>query len=70
MNRLEKESRGRQIRTAGKRRVGPRSKYCPRLSPAHRKILQGYGLNDLTINKRNPWQRFEGKQNKRTESDL
>ena len=34
---------------AEKSRPGPSSKSCPRLSPKHRKTLQGYGLNDSTI---------------------
>jgi hypothetical protein len=35
------------------------SKYCPRLSPAHRNTLRGYGLNDLTINK---WESYSVSQ--------
>src|SRR5664280_2258645 len=43
--------RGGNVSTPAKQRSGPSSKDCSRLSPAHRKILQGYGLNDLTINR-------------------
>jgi hypothetical protein len=40
---------GEKMSMAEKSRPGPSSKSCPRLSPKHRKTLQGYGLNDSTI---------------------
>ena len=41
--------RTKKVSAAVKRRPGPSSKNSARLSPAHRKILRRYGLNDSTI---------------------
>lgn len=41
--------RGEDVSTAARQRSEPSSTRCASLSPAHRKILRGYGLNDSTI---------------------